>query len=333
MSSIEERLLRDIAEVTGGVVMTDSDLRDARESLDERIDNRRQRDRRRTVAVAAAAAVVLVGIAGWQVLQNGDASPTPAPPGPEPSELSPTDQAFLTGDAPTTDLLAGLWRLDNPTSSRMLFLVTADGGIQWDDTGQLAGDPQVSGTYAIDGDQVTVEVEGGSADCSGQTLTLRAVVSVDGTLHVVPVELGTDRCGNDFRAQWVLEKMLPTSAGWRDLTAPPGANWDPPEGHEVLLGNWFDPRGRYVLELRPDGTFTSLTGPGVVANSGTWEDQSATKLTLRSSGEVGECQQGDLFVLNHLRARDVGAMALQGDLGRNDCGIPWEGKGWFRLAP
>ena len=44
MSTIEERLARDIAAVTGGVVVTESDLRDARDAVDERIDSRRQRD-------------------------------------------------------------------------------------------------------------------------------------------------------------------------------------------------------------------------------------------------------------------------------------------------
>ena len=48
MSSIEERFARDIAAVTQGVVVTESDLRDARNAVDERIDSKRQRDRRRT---------------------------------------------------------------------------------------------------------------------------------------------------------------------------------------------------------------------------------------------------------------------------------------------
>ena len=73
MSSIEERLARDIAAVTKGVVVTESDLRDARDAVDERIDSQRQRDRRRIVVAAAAAAVVIpvLGIrrppdAGWR---------------------------------------------------------------------------------------------------------------------------------------------------------------------------------------------------------------------------------------------------------------------------
>ena len=58
MSSIEERLARDIAAVTGGVVVTESDLRDARDAVDERIESRRQRDRRTVLAAAAAAVLV-----------------------------------------------------------------------------------------------------------------------------------------------------------------------------------------------------------------------------------------------------------------------------------
>jgi hypothetical protein len=57
MSTIEERLARDIAAVTGEVVVTESHLREAREEVDERIGNRRRRDRSVVVAAAAAAAV------------------------------------------------------------------------------------------------------------------------------------------------------------------------------------------------------------------------------------------------------------------------------------
>ena len=70
MSTIEERLSRDIEAVTGGVVVTESDLRDARAEVDERIESRRQRNRRRGVAAAAAAAAVVVGVAGWQGLRD-----------------------------------------------------------------------------------------------------------------------------------------------------------------------------------------------------------------------------------------------------------------------
>ena len=39
MSTIEDRLLRDISTVSRGVLVTDSDLRDAWEGIDDRIQN------------------------------------------------------------------------------------------------------------------------------------------------------------------------------------------------------------------------------------------------------------------------------------------------------
>jgi hypothetical protein len=86
MSSIEERLVRDIAAVTRGVVVTDSDLRDAQAAVAERIGNVRQQDRRRSaVAVAAAAAavvVLLLGLAAYLTIGGDDKAAPPAGPGP-----------------------------------------------------------------------------------------------------------------------------------------------------------------------------------------------------------------------------------------------------------
>ena len=80
MSSIEERLIADIAAVTGGVVVTESDLRDAHESMHDRIESKRKQDRRRSLIGAAAAAVVAIAV-GATVLQALDddkaAPPTP----------------------------------------------------------------------------------------------------------------------------------------------------------------------------------------------------------------------------------------------------------------
>ena len=70
MSTIEERLSRDIEAVTGEIVVTESDLRDARADVEDRIEGERQRDRRRGVVAAAAAAAVVVGVATWQGLSR-----------------------------------------------------------------------------------------------------------------------------------------------------------------------------------------------------------------------------------------------------------------------
>jgi hypothetical protein len=98
MSSIEERLARDIAAVTGGVVVTESDLRNARDEVDERIDGQRQRNRRRTAIAAAAAAVLILtlGVTALQTLGGNDET-APATPGPTTSDPEAgSDEFFAT---------------------------------------------------------------------------------------------------------------------------------------------------------------------------------------------------------------------------------------------
>ena len=109
MSSMEERLARDIAAVTEGVVMTESDQRDAREAVVERIEGRRQRDRRRTVGAAAAAAILLpvMGIVAVQTLGGDDKSSPVVDP---PTSVNDDVEAFLTGTDPTPELVVGVWR-------------------------------------------------------------------------------------------------------------------------------------------------------------------------------------------------------------------------------
>ena len=282
------------------------------------------------VVVAAAAAAVVVGVATWQGLSRQEASPTPAPPGPSPEALSESDQDFLSGGALTAENVPGVWRLDN---SRWLFMFTADGGFRLDETGRLSAHPRVYGTYAVDGDTITVDVEGGSAGCAGKTLSLRAGVPAKGAMHVLPVGSDPSSCGAPFAPQWVLEQVLPTGI-FDDLRNPPGVNWDPPVGYDSMPGDWYDPQGGYLVELRDDGTYSTITGTHELADSGTWTvDPSVTRLTMVSGADSPTCREGDRFVLDNLRAEDVGRLALQGDLGRNDCDVAWKGTGWFRLAP
>jgi hypothetical protein len=330
VSTIEERLARDIEAVTGGIVVTESDLRDARNEVSERIEHGQQRNRRRGVVAAAAAAAVVLGVATWQGLAGDDPAPSPAPPGPAPSGLSDTEQAFLTGEAVTAEMLPGVWRLDNGST---LFMFTAAGQFSFDNTGQLSTDPLVEGTFAVENDAISVAIEGGTSGCAGRTITLRAVVAEPGTLHVLPVGREPSSCLAPSSAQWVLEPVLP--AGYfSDLRNPPGVNWDPPAGEAVMRGTWYDPQGGYLVELRQDGTFSTFMGTAELADRGTWTvDQSVTRLTLVSGADSPTCREGDRFVLNSLRARVFGRLTLQGDLGRNDCDVPWQGTGWFQLAP
>jgi hypothetical protein len=330
VSTIEERLSRDIEAATEGIVMTDSDLRDARVAVEDRIESERRRGRRRGLVAAAAAAAVVVGVATWQGLTGEDTSPSPAPPAPSPSGLTDTEKAFLTGDAVTAGILPGVWRLDNGTT---LFMFTSDGRFSFDDTGHLSTDPRVDGTYAVEGDTISVDVDGGTSGCAGQAIALRAVVSAIGTLHVLPVGREPSGCQAPSSYQWVLEPVLP--AGYfSGIKTGPGANWDPPAADESVQATWYDPQEGYLVELRDDGTYSTITGSTDVADRGTWTvDPSVTRLTLVSGADSSTCREGDRFVLDNLRVREIGVLALQGDPGRNDCDVAWKGTGWVRLAP
>ena len=330
MSTIEERLSRDIEAVTGGIVVTDSELRDARVAVEDRIEGGHQRDRRRGLVAAAAAAAVVAGIATWQGLSGDDASPSPAPPGPSTAVLSDQEQEFLTGDAVTTENLPGVWRLDN---SHWLFMFTSDGGFSYDETGRLSAHPRAYGTYAVDGDTISVHIDGGSAGCAGKTISLRAVLTAKAPLHVLPVGTDPSSCGAPFATQWVLEPVLPVGyfSHYRNV---PGVNWDPPAGYDAVRGTWYDLTGGYLVELREDGTYSTITGTTQLSDRGTWSvDPSVTRLTLVSGADSPTCREGDRFVLDNLRAKDFGRLNLQADLGRNDCDVTWTGAGWLHLAP
>jgi len=137
MSSIEEQLARDIAAVRG-VVVTESDLRDARSEVERRrIDSR---GCRRTVATAAAAAVVIpaLGFAAFQTLSGEDKSAPPANSGP--TTPADVDADFLTGNAPTPQLIDGLWRVLN---GALLMLFDVDGTMRFDKSGMLYSNPAV----------------------------------------------------------------------------------------------------------------------------------------------------------------------------------------------
>lgn len=146
MSSIEERLFRDIAAVTGGVVVTESNLRHAREAVDERIDSQRQRNRRRALVAAAAAAVVIpiVGVVAFQALDSGGKTGqpvSPVPTSPSADGAAPGADYSVVG---ATDLQGpGSWALTatgDPDAPMAVFDVPA--GFQaretfvWTDVGE-----------------------------------------------------------------------------------------------------------------------------------------------------------------------------------------------------
>jgi hypothetical protein len=311
--------------------MTNSDLREAREHLDSPPRGRRTRDR---ILVLGASVAVILAVGAWQLLRDDDASPAPVKPEPTPSAsaLSTIDEAFLQGEPPTPALLEGVWRLDNPDASRMLFAFTGDMGFRYDDTGRLSEDPLVDGGYELDGDLITVHVDGGLAQCQGQEFALRAVVNDNGGLNVLPVGDGAVSCSAPLRQQWVLEQVLPMPDGPGEVTLPPADDWPAP-GHDTFVGSWLAQDAGYILELRMEGSYSVLAGHGEVVDRGTWvDDHSSTRLTLTSTSDSPTCEAGARFVLGGLRAKDIGAVNLRGTPERDDCAGGWAREAWFKLS-
>ncbi len=330
MSSIEERLQQEITAVTGGVVVTESDLISARGAVDERIDDRRRRDRRRTL-VAAAAAAVLVLVAGVAAIQNMDGADRTAPPA-DPAPTTSDPQAdFLTGLAPTADLLRGVWRLDNGTV-QMRF--SAPNAIAVDDGGRLYGNPGVRGTYVIDGDRITVTVEGGPDGCSGQELAMRASFPAapvgPGILRLVHTRPGTGTCSRSQDERWVMEQVLPTSQSLAGVGFSNESGWLPLVSRQALHGLWMAEGGGYALEVDPGGTYFVADDSGDPVDRGQWSLR-GTDLTLTSSAGSARCNAGDRLVLGAVEQTNPVTRVLRSTVQENTCHAPWAPATWILI--
>jgi hypothetical protein len=338
MSTVEERLLRDIAAVTGGVEVTESELTEARDVLDERIEGRRRRDRHRILGAVAAAAVVIT-VAGFLVVQtlNGDdKSAPPVEPGPT-KAVDPYAQ-FLGGAIPTAHLLEGVWRVDNGT---VLVHFSAANEMAMDNGGRLFADPDIRGTYRVTDDLITLRVEKGPADCLGQTLAMRASVTERGVMHFVHTQPGQGDCAPEFTevaddpgsyddVSWGLEQVLPTkNAFLRSLENDANA-WTKLTQHQPLLGDWMAEGGGQMLELTRGGGYAVVAGSGDVVDRGHWSRQART-LTLTSSGASPSCAAGDRLVLAAMKYANTGAPSVRGTVEENGCGGAWATTVWILL--
>ena len=328
MSTIQERLARDIAAVTGGVVVTDSDLREAREAVDMLIVGQRQRDRRRTLAATAAAAVVLpiLGFAAFQTWGGEDADSAPPPANPAPSPSVDINGDFLKGDAPTPELLQGLWRVDN---GNLLLRFSSPDKVAFDSVGQIFRDPGMVGTYTIQGDRITVHVDRAPAACAGQSFAMRASVAKPGNVHVVHTDPGTGDCSEPLNTWWTLEQVLPASKSITDLSTAGLQGWEPLTDRE-LGGDWLAEGGGHVLELDAGGTYYVADQSGDPVDRGQWSLRKAD-LTLTSSAASGACNEGDRLVWTDLEQADLGTRVVRGTVRENDCGAAWTPKTWVLL--
>jgi hypothetical protein len=349
--SIEEQLRRDIAAVTGGVVVTDSDLREARDAVEDRVEETRRRNRLVAAGAAAAAIVIpLVGFAVFQVLDEdevGPAEPAPAVP-------SPAGADFLTGSDPTGEDVEGLWRVDNST---LLMLFNRDGTVQYDDAGTLYTSPTVAGTYVVEGDLITVTVESGPAECVGQVFVMQAALPGPGEMRVVHGEREVAGCAPAAPGQrLVLEHVLPLEHEELSQLSAPGGRLQPPERDTLLHGDWMTEGddvmvemndGGFVLELSPDGRYVfASTGDIVedsavaVVDSGTWS-LSGDRLRFVSEGGPANphtgapvCAPGSRFDMESVGHADSdGLVVLRGTWADESCAAGWAPSTFFLLSP
>ncbi|MGO4254957.1 hypothetical protein [Marmoricola sp. RAF53] len=343
MSTIEERLARDIEAVTRGVVVTEHDLRDAREELDERIENKQRRDRRRILAVAVAAAVV-IPVVGYAVARSLD-DQTSAPPPAKTPEKSLDDQ-FLTGTAPTAEVLNGFWRVDNGGT---VMLFDPNGGVRFDDGGTLYADPAGVGRYQVDGDLITIDVSAGRGGCAGQTIALRASLAEPGVLRTVLTEPGTGRCAPNqgmadladmpapVSVDWgALEQILPANSGqFIDVrySDEPGGDWQPAKAG-ALPGDWVaegQPEGGgFVLELTDNGSYSVADSTGDPVDRGSWSLTGGDLVLTTTGGSA--CSPGDRLVLGGLETVEgTGSRIMRGKVGQNACDAPWSQDAWVLI--
>lgn len=326
MTGIDEGLARDVAAVTGGVVVTESDPRDARDAVSDRLDRRLPLPVLRTAGVAAAAVVALVavGAAFILALAGDDQATQLAGPG-----AVPPDQqgSLLVGTPPTAQLLDGVWRLDN---GRIVMRFDEKGTVTFDDQGTLFSAPGTTASYAIVGDQITVTTTNDDqAGCIGTKFALRASFAGPGAMRFV----GSDpfsACAPLPPGPGVLEQVLPTSRSGAELVFSEDVGWKPLTDRSFLRGVWLAEGGGHVLEMDPDGAYYIADSSGEPIDSGQWSLRDA-RLTLTSSAVSTTCSEGAQFALGSVEGIAAGTRTFRGTVAENTCGGAWTPPTWFLI--
>jgi hypothetical protein len=326
--SIDERLARDIEAVTRGVVVTESDLRDAWAGIDDRIESERP-DRRRTLGAAAAAAVIVLvlGVAAFLTLDAEDTAAPPANRGPSPTQSIDNHATFLIGTAPTSENIRGVWRLDN---GGVLMRFSPPDLVTWDRKGRLLESPTVHGHYAIEGDTITIDVDGGAASCGGQRIAMRASVPAEGELRFLFTRPGLSACNGAVDERWVMEQVMPASPSMAGLTFSQDKGWAPVAVESRLHGTWLAEGGGHLLELASNGRYHVVGGKGDPLDAGTWSWR-GSRLTLTSGPDSTGCSAGDQLVLSKFEVEDPVTPGIRGTVQENGCKAPWTPKTWILI--
>lgn len=321
--------------------MTEPDLEEAREVLDQRIEGRRRRSRRLYAAAAAAVLVVAGGVAALG-LDDGDGKAAgPAGSGDKVRPLLDVDQQYLTGEPVTQDVLEGVWRVDNGEVSVRF---AGNGQFWYDDTGKLfssRNDQDVFGTYTVDEGMITlITSRSAEADCIDAPVRLHASVPSPGDVRLVLAYNAPVDCSPVGYGQKALEQVLPAKPDFVDYATEGSLTekgWKPLGNGQGFRGLYFS--GTRLLELDRDATgpngtaqgrYSMVGETGQVVDQGTWT-AGPGELTLTSSAESAECSAGDELVLADVLATPPGASIFRGTVAKNTCGGPWPTGTWVRV--
>jgi hypothetical protein len=324
MNTIEQRLMQDIAAVSRGIVVTDSDLKEARSALHDRIEDSHGGRSRVFLAVAAAAAVATVGaVIAFQTLGDDGGKAQPARP-PAPT-LSQAELNYLTGSAPTPELIQGVWRLDDGIVSVRF---GADGTVDFSNSGELFGHPDTTGRYTIDGKIVTfTTTTTGEPDCVDATYVMGVSISRSGDMRYALPGGDAARCAPLTVGRLRLEHALPTS---KSLTFTNIRGWEKMGAGTELYGDFIAEGGGYVLELGRDNAYYVAADLGGVVDRGQWHLQ-GRQLVLTSVAASPRCAPGDTLVFDELEMTAPGTLAFRGTVKQNACGGTWTPTGWVRI--
>lgn len=339
MSSIEERLERDISAVMRGVVMTERDLLDARAAVDERIETDSRRGRRMTLLATAAvvAGVAAVGLNAYQAISDDNAAVAPAGGGDVEEDIY---AEFLSGEAPTPKNLNGFWRVDNAGT---MVLFREDGTVQFSDGGTVISRPDSGGTYEIVGDAITVTNTGEDViECGGRNprltqlppdFTLRAALPDPGHVNIVLPDAQLGTC-ESLPTTITLEHVIPTNSGFEDFDNSDLRGWKRVNDDTFLYGDWMAEGGGYLLELAEgrgeDPEYYVVDKSAEVVDNGYWRLRDGA-LELFSRTESPQCKEGDWLVLGDLEGVSDGTDVFRGNLDRNDCGGDWTPVSWILI--
>jgi hypothetical protein len=325
VSSIEERLAQNIQAVTGGVAVTESDLRNARSDLDERIERDQSKHRDRLVIVAVAAVAVLaLALVAVRALYSSDSTVQPANDGP--GVVEPY-QDFLVGRSATAEDVPGVWRLSNDALLRF----SAPNQVSIDQHGRMFGNPDIQGTYQVADGRITIDVTNSGGGCAGQSLQLRASIPASDVMRVVDSQSDSGGCFLGLGPTWELDHVTTTAPFMGMLDSYSArSDWSPLPATTTLVGSWLSEGGRYYLELARNGQYYVANDSADVIDRGQWSRQ-GDRLTLTSSAESSACQQGDRLALSNLASITPGTLVIRSTVDENGCGAPWADQGWILI--